>query len=73
MIGSVMTEPLGDFRGAFDGLRSLGRGAAFGSAFAATVLSEIPDQAVHHGEVSRVKELSAFPALGNESRPLKIL
>jgi hypothetical protein len=76
MKGARTTMDLGYFRYPFNGLHCLRRRTAWrtsGTAVAAAILSQIADQAIHHREVRRIKELTTFAPLRDQSGSLKIL
>jgi hypothetical protein len=71
-----MGGPLSDFRRAFYGLRSLGWRAARRTrrfTVTAAILGQVADEAIHDGEVGRVKELATFASLRDQSGALQIL
>jgi hypothetical protein len=68
-----MGEALSDFGGAFYRLRSLGWRAIRRTrrfAIATAILGQVADEPIHHSEVGRVEELTAFAPLRNESGTL---
>jgi hypothetical protein len=70
------TQGLCNFRQAFSGFRRPRWRAIWRTrrgAVAAAILGQIANQTIHYGEVCRIKELTTFAPLGDQSCSLKIL